>query len=90
MSSLAGASPPKARRAATGRHRIVLEMMNPSALEIAMPEVLGVALDLATARKIGQARELSLGFLEYAAKHGYSSAPSSRLWPPSLTQGAFR
>lgn len=52
-------------------NRIILEKVNPGALEIAMPEVLDIALNLATAKKIGQARELSQAALEYAAKHGY-------------------
>jgi putative ABC transport system substrate-binding protein len=52
-------------------NRIVLEKVHPGALEVALPEVLDVAFNLATARKIGQARELSLDILEYAAKHGY-------------------
>ncbi len=52
-------------------NRIVLEKVNPGALEIALPEVLDIALNLSAARKLGQAGELSQSALEYAAKHGY-------------------
>ncbi len=53
-------------------NRIVHEKIDPGALAVAAPEALEVALNLETARRLGNTENLALRILEFAAKHGYT------------------
>lgn len=52
-------------------NRIIHEKVDPGALAVAQPEVLDMAVNLGTAKKLGSECDLALEIFKFAAKHGY-------------------
>ena len=52
-------------------NRIVHERVDPGALAVAQPEVLDMAVNLGTAKKLGRECDLALEIFKFAAKRGY-------------------
>lgn len=52
-------------------NRIVHEKIDPGALAVAPPEVLDMAVNLSTAKRMGSACDLALEIFKYAARRGY-------------------
>lgn len=52
-------------------NRIVHEKIDPGALAVAQPEVLDVAVNLSTAKRVGSACDVALEIFAFAARRGY-------------------